>query len=494
MHIRPESACDFYKVGHAVQYPKGTTFVYSNLTARSSRLAPGLPGVFEDKVVFFELQGFIKSYLMETWQRDFFDVPLETVLKRYKRRMDTSLGPDSVSTERIEALHRLGYLPIMIKALPEGSKVNVKIPLFTIINTLPEFFWLTNFLETVMSAQLWKSITNATTAYKYRLLIDSYAEKTGGSKDFVPWQGHDFSMRGMAGLEDAARSGAAHLLSFLGTDTIPAIDYLEDYYGGLDTFVGGSVSATEHSVMSMGGKETEDETFLRIMTQVHRTGVVSIVADTWDFWRVITQLARKYKDVILNRQPNGIGLAKVVFRPDSGDPVKIICGDPDAPKDSPASKGAVECLWEIFGGTTNDKGYRTLNQRVGLIYGDSITLQRAKDILQGLMDKGFASDNIVFGIGSYTYQFVTRDCYGMAMKATWGIVNWESREIYKDPKTDSGTKRSARGLLVVNKIGDDFVLSDRQVSDDGGALELVFKDGKLLRETSLAEIRARLAA
>jgi len=200
------------------------------------------------------------------------------------------------------------------------------------------------------------------------------------------------------------------------------------------------------------------------------------------------------KEDILKRTPNEIGLAKTVFRPDSGDPVKIICGDADAPAGSPEHKGAVECLWGIFGGTETDKGYKLLNERVGLIYGDSITLERAGAILEQLEEKGFASTNIVFGVGSYTYQFLTRDTFGFAIKATWGQVDGEAREIFKDPKTDSGDKRSAAGLLRVEKGDKGFEMFDRQSFEQEqlGELKLVFENGKLLKETKFEEIKARL--
>jgi len=245
----------------------------------------------------------------------------------------------------------------------------------------------------------------------------------------------------------------------------------------------------------MGTKEDEVETFRRLIEDLYPKGIVSIVADTWDFWQVITEFTVKLKDKILAREPNELGLAKVVFRPDSGDPVKIICGDPDAPKDSPAYKGAVECLWDIFGGTQTEAGYKCLNERVGLIYGDSITLERAKRILEGLAAKGFASSNIVLGVGSYTYQYMTRDSFGFAMKATWGQVNGEGRPIFKDPITDSGLKKSAKGLLRVEETADGYALFDEQTreQEQGGALVTVFEDGKLLIDESLDNIRARLA-
>ena len=558
-HLKAINLADFYKTGHYRQYAPGTQYVYSNWTCRSDKWASTLPD-FDHKVVFFGLQAVCKYLLNDLWKETFFDKPLEEVLKEYKHRMDSSLGPNAVTLDHITQLHTLGYLPVSIRALPEGSRVNIRVPLFTIVNTLPEFYWITNYLETQISAELWQIITNATIAYEYRRLIDKYAEKTGGSKEFVEWQGHDFSMRGMGSCHDAAKSGAAHLLSFHGTDTIPAIDFVEAYYGSV---VAGSVPATEHSVMCMGGQEDEIETFSRLINETYPSGIVSIVSDTWDFWQVITEFTKKLKSDILKRD------GKVVFRPDSGDPVDIICGTAqikdlsscssleDAAAEmgediedvvrnetphgeaasledygyfkfdnkvyqvtvefdwnrydkqyyyidgtrigkpvevnfTPEQKGAVECLWDEFGGTLTSKGYKTLDSHVGLIYGDSITLERASQILERLEAKGFSSDNIVFGIGSYTYQFVTRDTFGQAIKATWGNVNGVATPLSKKPKTDNGVKNSATGLLRVFKRGNDFVLEDNQYTPIGGELRIVYQDGKFTNEEDFATIRERL--
>ena len=495
--LNPLTAADFYKTGHIFQYPEGTQLVYSNFTPRSAKHANVNKDTFDNKVVMFGLQGFIQWFLIDTWNAEFFSQPKEKVIAQYKRRMDTALGPDSVGTAHFEALHDLGYLPIEIKAIEEGNRVNIGVPVLTIKNTIPEFFWVTNYLESVMSAELWKPMTSATIAYEYRKIIDRWTLITGGYTGFVPWQGHDFSMRGLSGAQDSATSGAGHLLSFTGTDSILAIDYLEDYYGAdAETeMIGGSVPATEHSVMAMGSKEAEIETFRRLITEIYPAGVVSIVSDTWDFWQVITVFSKVLKNEIMNRTSNGLGLAKVVFRPDSGDPVKIICGDPEAEYGSPEFKGAVECLWDIFGGDMTNKGFKTLNHRVGLIYGDSITLKRAEQILERLAAKGFSSGNIVFGIGSYTYQYQTRDTFGMAMKATYGVVNGEGREIFKDPITDKGgVKKSAKGMLRVEKVNGDYVLFDQQseAQEEMGELKTVFKDGKLVKELTLAQIRSNL--
>lgn len=487
MKCTPLLLKDGYKVGHKFQYPEGTTLVYSNLTPRKSRN--------EDigEVVFFGLQYFIKEYLQYQFNEDFFSRPKEEVLHQYQRRIDNYLGKDSITYQHIADLHDLGYLPLEIKALPEGTLVPMRVPVFTIRNTHPDFFWLTNMLETLLSAILWKPCTSATTAYQYLKTFHLYARETvGADTSFIPWQGHDFSFRGMSGIEDAVMSGAGHLLSFSGTDTIPAIDMLEQYYGADCTqeLIGGSVAATEHSVMCMGTQQDEVGTFRRLINEVYPAGIVSIVSDTWDFWQVITEFLPLLKAEIISR--NG----KVVIRPDSGDPVKIIVGDPDAPVGSPAFKGAIECMWETFGGSITEKGFKLLDPHIGLIYGDSITLERQEAILSGLKNKGFASYNVVLGIGSYTYEYVTRDTFGFAMKATYGEVNGKGRAIFKDPKTDDGTKKSAKGLMQVYRDQQTGKLSLKDEctweEEAGGELKTVFKDGELLVEWSLQEIRERV--
>jgi nicotinamide phosphoribosyltransferase len=487
MKTSPILLKDGYKVGHKFQYPEGTTLVYSNLTPRKSRSNE------VNEIVFFGLQYFVKEYLIHQYDEYFFKRPKAEVLKEYARRMDNYLGKDSITYKHIGDLHDLGYLPLEIKALPEGDLVPMKVPIFTIKNTLPEFFWLTNMLETVLSAILWKPCTSATTAFEYLRTFTRYARETVGKElSFIPWQGHDFSFRGMSGIEDAVMSGAGHLLSFAGTDTIPAIEFLEQYYNAdcEKELIGGSVPATEHSVMCMGTQGEEIKTFERLISEVYPSGIVSIVSDTWDFWQVITEFLPELKARILARE------GKVVIRPDSGDPVKIIVGDPDAPAGSPEYKGAIECMWETFGGTITEKGFKLLDGHIGLIYGDSITTERQLAILEGLKQKGFASYNVVLGIGSYTYEYVTRDTFGFAMKATYGEVNGLGRDIFKSPKTDDGTKKSAKGLMQVYRdpATGRLTLKDQCTWEEEGQGELktVFKDGKLTVDWTLAEIRERV--
>lgn len=481
---------DFYKTDHRRQYPEGTTKVYSNLTARISRI----PGI--EHVVVFGIQYFLKDFLDRRFNQSFFKADKKEVIDKYKRRMDTSLGKDAITTTHLEALHDLGYLPLHIKALPEGSICPLRVPLLTITNTHPDFAWLPNFLETILSNCLWHPITSATIAYEYRQILHAFAELTSDMPEFVKWQGHDFSMRGQTSFESSLVSAGAHMTCFTGTDTIPGIDWLENFYNADSEkeLIGGSVPATEHSVMCLGGQETEFDTYKRLITEVYPSGIVSIVSDTWDYWHVLDKTIRALKPWIMKR------VGKVVIRPDSGDPEKIICGDLDAEKGSLENLGTMELLWQIFGGTVNSKGYRQLDSHIGVIYGDSITLERCQNICARLNEMGFASTNMVYGIGSYTYQYVTRDTFGFAMKATYGIVNGESKEIFKDPLTDGGVKKSAKGLLKVEKNIDGRLflrecVSEAEERNEGtGELKTVFEDGKHFSETSLSEIRARIDA
>ena len=489
----PITTTDSYKLAHARMYPAGTEMIYSNFTPRNNSHL-NVPSAFKtNKMVFFGLQGVVQQ-MHEEWNEGFFSQPLNTVLAQFKNRTAAFTGDYPVDMDSISALHKLGFLPIKIKALKEGSRVNIGVPVLTISNTRPEFYWLTNYLESYLSTELWKPSTTATIADIYKRIITRFAMETGGNQDFIAFQGHDFSMRGMSGAIDSAKAGAGHLTAFTGTDTLNAVDYLEYFYDAKNTFVGASVPASEHSVMCISGQTDEKETIRRLIEDLYPTGVVSVVSDSWDFWKVIAVYAAELKETILSRKADSLGLAKVVFRPDSGDPVEIICGSENPQSNSPAELGAVEVLWNIFGGTTNAQGYKTLNPRVGLIYGDSITPQRAFDILRRLKNKGFASDNIVFGIGSYTYQYITRDSLGFAMKATYGVVNGQPVDIFKNPITDNGTKKSAKGLLRVEYENNQFVLYDQQTIEDEakGELQTVYLEGKFFNKTNLVDIRNRL--
>ena len=490
---------DFYKTGHVGMIPGGTSMIYSNMTARSDKLGSKLED-FDHKILLVGIQRALHD-IHQMWDKTFFSQPKNVVVAKLKRRLSNSLPSNARVDEICEHfadLHDVGHLPVVIKSLDEGSRVPMRVPFMTITNTNPDFAFVTNYLETVLSNEIWKTVVNSTTSFEYLRFLTASAIETTGDASGVPFQGHDFSARGMSGSLDASTSGIGHLSCFKGTDTVSAIDVVEEYYVKEEdkdnVLIGTSVPATEHMVMCLGGQETEIDTFRRLIVDEYPTGIISIVSDTWDFFQVVTKFVTELKDEILARKPDSSGMAKLTLRPDSGDPVKIICGDPDAPVGSPEYKGAVECLWDVFGGTESPQGYKILDPHVGVIYGDSITLERMVAIVNGLKAKGFASTNVVFGIGSYTYQHVTRDSYSIAGKATYGIVNGQSLNLLKSPKTDDGTKKSATGLLRIEQENGEYVLYENQTPEQekGGCLKVRYEDGLFYNQTDWTELTARV--
>lgn len=546
---------DGYKLSHHQQYPEGTTLVFSNFTPRSdSHASEGAKG----GVVVFGIQMMLQM-IHEHFAENFFKTEeriiysdserrlamlKKQVLTELKTELDYYLGGDYDVTH-FEKLWDLGYLPIEVRALGEGTICPIRVPMLTIHNTDEDFYWLPNFLETIISNLLWKPVTSATLARAYKTTLVQWAAKTDEKNiGFVDWQGHDFSMRGLDSVDATIASGLGHLTSFSGTDSLPAVYGARKYYDA-EGFVAGSVPATEHSVMCAGSKEDELGTFKRLLN-IYPTGIVSVVSDTWDLWNVITNILPQLKEEILARD------GKLVIRPDSGDPVDILCGtsvifDKELTQENvfafsqgrmqhryfhkdgiyyvienvtetdctwkviektPELIGVVELLYDIFGGTINEQGFKVLNSHIGAIYGDSITLERANKICFRLSLKGFASTNVVLGIGSFTYQYNTRDTYGMAMKATYVEieenfyaspeslepgVRTKGREIFKDPVTDSGMKKSAKGLLKVIEEKGTLSLKDGitwdELEQDDNLLKIRYKDGQFFNTTTLEEIR-----
>lgn len=478
--MNPLFLTDGYKVGHHQQYPKGTELVYSNFTPRSNKYAP--KGF--DHVVCFGPQ-LVMRKIDELFKNDFFNKPKDEVCGEMKREMSMYLDTDYDVTH-FEELHDLGYLPIHVKALKEGTLAPIKVPMFTIYNTEKRFFWVTNYLETIISNMLWKPMTSATIAYNYRKVLNKWMRKTSPERDwFVDWQGHDFSMRGLDSVDSVITSGLGHLTSFTGTDSLPTIYGARKFYDE-DGFVCGSVPASEHSVMCSGSKDDEVETFRRLI-RTYPKGILSVVSDTWDLWKVLTEYLPILKDEILSRD------GKLVIRPDSGDPVDIICGDPNS-KHPSHKKGVISLLWDVFGGTINESGYRVLDDHIGAIYGDSITIDRANEMCRRLEEKGYASTNIVLGVGGFTYQYNTRDTFGFAMKATYVTIDGVGREIFKDPITDDGIKKSAKGLLYVEEVDGVITLEDgvSWEKEGTGLLQSIYIDGDFKNVTTLTEIREML--
>lgn len=508
------NATDGYKLGHHRMYPEGTEQVCSNWTPRSNKY---FPEATEGSVVF-GIQYLIKRYLIDEFNKNFFGLPKEKAVEMFYRRVHNFVGIESVGYKHIEALYDLGYLPIRIKALPEGSVCPIRVPMMTITNTKSEFFWLTNYLETLISCTLWMPCTSATRARLYKKELKRHAVHTGFPEDVnLDFLCHDFSMRGMAGLEAAIISGMAHMTSFVGSETIPAIAALEEYYGANsdNELIAATVPATEHSVMCAGGEEDELQTFKRLINELYPSGFVSIVSDTWDFWNVIENFLPKLKKDIMARD------GRVVIRPDSGDPVDIICGlrtNPHfhtrmkegkyyccyAPFNDDAEYvevsegqyyGAYYMLGKIFGWNTTSRDYRYPSTKIGLLYGDSITLERQKQIYMRLENAHMAACNLVLGVGSFSYQYASRDSLGFAIKATACVINGELKEIFKHPKTDDGTKNSLKGLIAVYQDVNGVYYAEDQVTpevESGGCLETVFEDGVLKKEYTLKEIRQRI--
>lgn len=499
MKINPILAIDSYKLAHITMYPENITGTYLNLTPRSIRHFKKLiPAQFkyDNKIVAVGMQMAIQD-IVDTFTDEFFSKPLEQTLEIYTDTIRPFIGFDEDSETKIVAeitrLHNLGYLPLEIKALPEGSLIPVQTPVMTIKFSENGFAWLQGYLETYISQNTWKTITIATVARLYRKILEFWAEKTCDNNDHITWQGHCFADRGMSGTEDATKMGIAHATQFEGSDSVHAAYAAKHIYGFKSPLFAASVPATEHQIMQLGINESsERDTILRLIKQ-YPTGIMSVVCDTEDYWNTLTNILPSLKEEILARTPNSLGLAKFVVRPDSGDPVDVICGVPYC-KDSdtiyPEWKGSIEILWDTFGGTINSKGYKVLNPRVGLIYGDSITPERAYEICKRLEAKGFASSNVVLGIGSYAYNYHTRDTLGMAIKCT---AAWDNKgnliETQKVVKTDSG-KKSAKGLLHVSS---DFITTDSVTPEveATGMLRTIYKDNKKTFETDFEAIRAR---
>lgn len=491
----PFAVTDAYKLSHWEQYPEGTTAIYSNLTPRKSRRQ----GV--DKFVWFGLQYFLDE-LTDLFNFKFFSYAENDAVKQFNTFYSIYFGvANESSNEKVRALHKLGYLPIKIKSLPEGSAVNHNVPVMTIESTHDDFFWFAQWVETFLSDSVWKMSTAATTAFYYRRLFDKYNKLTSDIDWIVDFQAHGFEMRGMSNPDDAAACAAGHCLSFKGEDTCPVLNWVDYYYYGKDNgLIATSVPATEHSVQCAFKTDllspAESDLLYTLNTlKLYPTGIVSQVSDGYDFWGFLCNTLPLLKDQIMARD------GKFVIRPDSSKktPVEVLIGDPEAEKGSAEYYGVVETLYQIFGGTKNSKGYIDVDSHIGVIYGDSITLEYAEAILKGLEAKGFSSNNVVLGVGSYTYQYVTRDTHGIAVKATC-VANGTGKDkiwnpIFKDPKTDNSGKKSAKGFLSVKWEKEEYVLHSNvtREEEEKSDMELIYLNGKMIKTVTYADVRNTLA-
>lgn len=587
---------DGYKLGHGDMYADGTEVVSNNLTPRGDKIyRRSCTKYYDGKLTVIGHQGAVQE-IVEMWDY-FFKMEKGIALARYKLLCDNYFGYEVITVDRLSALHKLGFLPLEIRTLDEGEKVNMGIPVMTVRNTVNHAFWLVNFLETVLSNLTWKPSTAATIAQEYRAMLTDFSLRTGTPVEVVNIQAHNFADRGLSGPEDASRVGFGHASSFLGSDSLGAVMYAQNYYKA-GNFVSCSVPATEHAVSTSNILRIEEELrtgeyefksgeqgdiyiamcegkedsrliaeimFMYELMEKFPVGILSYVADSFDFYGLITRGLPYIKHVIMKRQSNGVTPGRLVIRPDSGDPLTVLCGvkvhnlphstqdvidecdeandslsdiayeynkgneeatfyvlttdgdvlEVDASYDyeryynswsycgcsarvvelTPEQRGAIDILMEIFGYTVTEKGFKLLDDHIGLIYGDSITTTRCLSILERMEEKGFASGNAMFGIGSFTYQCVTRDTFGFAVKATFTRVNGKDIAIFKDPKTDS-SKKSAKGLLFVTKVDGEYVLIDNVSMDkhcsEENLLKVRFIDGQFVNQTSLDVIRSKL--
>lgn len=485
MNTNPMLLIDFYKAVHDIMLPKEITKSVSYFTPRMSRIKQW------DNVVMFGLQGFIKTYLIDYFNDEFFNQPFEVVIGSYKRIMDATLGKGVYDINKIIQLYNLGYLPIEIVALPEGTLVPMHVPMFGITNTHPDFAWLPQALESLISAEMWHPMIAATVGYTYRQIVNKYYSLTCDDHLEKARALGAFDFRGEECLESAVKAGAGWCLSFLNTATVPTIPYLEENYNcdcTKEPVAFGSPS-TEHSVMCSNFAIDGDEVTLlrRLLTEIYPNTSFSAVLDSYDYWNVIDNILPQLKSEIMNH--NGC----MLMRGDSGDCVEVVTK-------------TVFQLWEEFGGTINSKGYKVLDPHVKAIYGDSITIQRCEEIYKILMENGFACSNVVLGVGSFSFQCIeedgmlkpfTRDTFSSCIKATYCEIDEEPYPIFKNPK-DGGFKKSQKGCCIVyeDEYGkltykDGYTWVKAKYAKDN-MLQTIFRDGKLVKEDSLQEIRHRL--
>lgn len=481
-NINPMLLIDFYKAVHAEMLPKNITKSVSYFTPRMSRVK------MWDKAVMFGLQGFIKKYLIDYFNEEFFSRDFDEVMNDYSRIMDAALGKGVYRLEKIEKLHELGYLPIEIVALPEGAMVPMHIPMFGITNTHPDFAWLPQSLESLISAESWHPMLAATVGYTYRQIVNKYYDLTCDDSIERAKALGAFDFRGEECTDSAVKAGAGWCLSFLNTATVPTIPYLEKYYNcdcTKEPVAFGSPS-TEHSVMCSNYAVDGDEITLlrRLLTEIYPETSFSAVLDSYDYWNVIENILPQLKEEILHH--NGC----MLMRGDSGDCVEVVTK-------------TVFKLWEEFGGTVNSKGYKVLNPHVKAIYGDSITVQRCEQIYKILTEKGFACSNVALGVGSFSMQCIeeegilkpfTRDTFSSCIKATYCEIDNRPYPIFKNPK-EGGFKKSQKGCCIVTKDESGaFTFTDGHTWEEAAnctdnELVPIFKDGKMLKEQSLSDIR-----
>jgi nicotinamide phosphoribosyltransferase len=455
---------DSYKVSMFKQYPAGTTGVYSYIESRGGRY---------DRTVMFGLQAFIKEYLLEPITQSDIDIADE-ILTAHGEPFPRAMW------QHILDKHA-GYLPVVIKSVPEGTVVPVGNVLATIENTDPECFALTTWLETALLRAVWYGTTVATQSWTIKQVIKDYLEKSG-DPTAIDFKLHDFGARGVSSMESAGIGGAAHLVNFMGSDTISGVLYAREYYGA--GVAGFSIPAAEHSTITSWGRDGEVKAYSNMVTQFGKPGaILAVVSDSYDIY----EACKMWGAGELKQQVIDSG-ATVVIRPDSGDPVEVL------PK-------VVGALNMGFGHTKNSKGYKVLNN-VRVIWGDGINIQSIQAIMRIMVDlNGWSADNFAFGMGGALLQQVDRDTQKFAMKCSSAEINGKWVDVMKDPVTDTG-KRSKAGRVQLWKAGGEWVSAvdqpkgwfDRGFGPFTPMLEEVYRDGRLVKEITFDEVRANARA
>lgn len=484
-NINPMLLIDFYKAVHAEMLPAKITKSVSYFTPRMSRVR------MWNKVVMFGLQGFVKTYLIDYFNERFFERPIDEVISEYERIMDASLGKGVYGLQKIKDLHALGYLPIEIWALPEGTKVPMHVPMFCITNTHDDFAWLPQALESLISAEAWHPMLVATVGATYRDIVNKFYDETCDDSVSRNKALGSFDFRGEECTDSAIKAAAGWCLSFVNTATVPVIPYLEKLYNcdcTKEPVAFGSPS-TEHAVMCSNYAVDGDEVTLlkRLLTEIYPDTSFSAVLDSYDYWNVIDNVLPQIKPEIMAH--NGC----MLMRGDSGDCIEVVTK-------------TVFKLWDEFGGTINSKGYKVLDPHVKVIYGDSITIQRCERIYEILKDNGFAASNVALGVGSFSFQCVeedgilkpfTRDTFSSCIKATYCEIDHKPYPIFKNPK-EGGFKKSQKGCCLVYKNDNgELCYKDeytwKEVSGNSKQeLKAIFRNSELLIDDSLANIRNRL--
>lgn len=449
---------DSYKASHYLQYPEGTTQVSSYIEARG--------GKFE-QAVFFGLQMFVKEYLSQAITHDDID-EAQLIIEAHGL-------PFNEAGWRYIVDQCEGYLPIEIQAIPEGTVIPVQNAMVQVTNTDPNCAWLTSYIETALLRAIWYPTTVATVSWQARQVIQSYLEHTADTSEGINFKLHDFGARGTTSEEAAAIGGTAHLVNFMGTDTLSAIVAARRYYHA--DMAGFSIPAAEHSTITSWGKENEAEAYANMLEQFSGEGkLVAVVSDSYDLWYAIDHIWGE----TLKEKVEATG-GTLVIRPDSGNPVEIVTE-------------TIERLMNKFGYKVNAKGYKVLPDFIRVIQGDGISLTSIEAILQAMKQNKQSADNITFGMGGELLQKVNRDTMKFAMKASAAKVKGQWRDVFKDPITDQG-KRSKKGRLAVikNGLGEYKTIREDQLGNQDNYLTSIFKDGCLLKEYTLDEIRAQAA-